>query len=451
MNSQSRLCKISIIIIFVMIIAGFTQPAFSQRWYDLEIIVGDSIACQGQTNIEIPIYLKNYADTVAGFSLWLHLDRPDIMKFQTILDIIEYEVFYIYTEWDTGDPPIPTDSVVASPYWVCTDGDFPLCIDSALLLGFYQCNEYSGSDCIDSVFIEWQEGIDPVYTELKEAMVGAVDTVGTLVQGWEMVTARSLTGTGQDILITAIADQHGPPPDIVTPGIGYPQYSGTPLIKILGNAFPLDDTVTNRTVTIHVEQNIPDYFGFTNESGASLCVNTEQVEQYTYFMCEQWLVPDEICFYWNRVMESECPPEGCDSIQVDTLIHGFLDVDKCCDPTGENCLTEIEEWQCSSQFGGTGVWHAGCIRIVDGSITTQEDPESIMCGDINNSGDVNILDLVYLIKHLYKDGPPPPFICVDPFIILDVNGDGRVNILDIICHISHFYKHIDCCIDPNWP
>ena len=135
------------------------------------------------------------------------------MEFQTSLDIIEYDVYYIYTAWD-GDPPVPTDSVVASPYWVCTAWDGETCTDSISDLGYYHCNQedYPGH-CIDSTFVPWVDGVDPVYTELAQAYVGNVDTSGTLTSGWESITTRSLTENGQDMLITAFADQSAPPPD----------------------------------------------------------------------------------------------------------------------------------------------------------------------------------------------------------------------------------------------
>ena len=422
---------ISITFLLIICSAGTLYGDDMSRSYDLEIFVGDTTGSSGEQNSEISIYLKNYTDTVAGFNLWIQLSRPDIMEFQTSMDIIEYLEHYIYTSWE-GEPPVPNDSVVASPYWVCTNWDGPDCIDSISMLGYYQCTDYSGDDCIDSTFIEWIEGVDPVYTTLKEAFVGNIDTVGTMVQGWEMITTCSLTETGQDMLITAFADQAGPPPDTRTSGIGYPQYGAQPLIKILGDIFPMDDTVTNRVVAVKIEANIIDYFGFSDESGGSVGIISEDVEHYSYFMCETWLIPDVQCMYWNRVMESECPePEGCDSIHVDTILHGFLDVDECCDPTGENCIKKIEEWECPSQFDGTGVWHDGNIRIVYGSITVLRGT----CGEIDGLDGINILDIVHLINFKYKDGPPP-----EDMDMADCDGIEGINILDIVHLINYKYK-----------
>nr|MBN2278466.1 thrombospondin type 3 repeat-containing protein [candidate division Zixibacteria bacterium] len=58
-----------------------------------------------------------------------------------------------------------------------------------------------------------------------------------------------------------------------------------------------------------------------------------------------------------------------------------------------------------------------------------------ICGDVNHSGGVNILDVTYLINYLYKSGPPP-----DPEISGDANGSGSINILDATYLINYLYK-----------
>jgi len=58
-----------------------------------------------------------------------------------------------------------------------------------------------------------------------------------------------------------------------------------------------------------------------------------------------------------------------------------------------------------------------------------------ICGDLNDDEAVNLLDIVYLINHKYKDGPAP-----DPVDSGDVNSDGVVNILDIVYMINFKYK-----------
>jgi hypothetical protein len=69
--------------------------------------------------------------------------------------------------------------------------------------------------------------------------------------------------------------------------------------------------------------------------------------------------------------------------------------------------------------------------------------EPRFCGDANNDGNVDILDIAYLITYLYGGGPAP-----DPLEIADVNNDGSVNILDISYLIAFLYQSGP---EPNCP
>jgi len=60
---------------------------------------------------------------------------------------------------------------------------------------------------------------------------------------------------------------------------------------------------------------------------------------------------------------------------------------------------------------------------------------SFLCGDVDNSGKINVLDLVYFINYRYKDGPEPDYI-----ESAEVNGDGDINILDLVYLINFKYK-----------
>jgi hypothetical protein len=46
----------------------------------------DTVAESGEENVSVPIYVSNYLDTVAGFSLLLELDRPDLLSFDLNVD-----------------------------------------------------------------------------------------------------------------------------------------------------------------------------------------------------------------------------------------------------------------------------------------------------------------------------------------------------------------------------
>jgi len=61
--------------------------------------------------------------------------------------------------------------------------------------------------------------------------------------------------------------------------------------------------------------------------------------------------------------------------------------------------------------------------------------QSGTCGDINSDGNIDILDIVFLINFKYKGGPAP-----DPLNNANVDGIDPINILDIVYLINNLYK-----------
>ncbi len=61
--------------------------------------------------------------------------------------------------------------------------------------------------------------------------------------------------------------------------------------------------------------------------------------------------------------------------------------------------------------------------------------ETFVCGDVNNDGVVNILDMIYYIDWKFKGGAAPSILNS-----ADVNSDGAYNILDIIYLIDYKFK-----------
>lgn len=86
-----------------------------------------------------------------------------------------------------------------------------------------------------------------------------------------------------------------------------------------------------------------------------------------------------------------------------------------------------------------------CMENYDECDITFYARSSVLCGDPNSDTDVNILDVVYLINGLYKNGPGP-----GPIEISDVNGDRAVNILDVVYVINYKYKGGSALNCPAW-
>jgi uncharacterized protein (TIGR02145 family) len=62
------------------------------------------------------------------------------------------------------------------------------------------------------------------------------------------------------------------------------------------------------------------------------------------------------------------------------------------------------------------------------------------CADVNNSGNLNLLDVAYIINHLYRGGPEFNCGASSTGICGDVNGTGTINLLDVAYLINFLYR-----------
>jgi glucose/arabinose dehydrogenase len=93
-----------------------------------------------------------------------------------------------------------------------------------------------------------------------------------------------------------------------------------------------------------------------------------------------------------------------------------------------------------SSFGADARSEIYIVDYLDGEIyrIVAEDGSTAcpaVCGDVNGSGGLNLLDATYLINYLYKGGPAP-----EPAGSGDVNASGSINLLDATYLINHLYK-----------
>lgn len=88
----------------------------------------------------------------------------------------------------------------------------------------------------------------------------------------------------------------------------------------------------------------------------------------------------------------------------------------------------------------TGTWELG-IRIQDSSIPFRESSSSVILkirqthGDVDSRLGLNFSDLLYLVRLLYLDGPPP----ANPDFA-DANCDGNVDIIDLVTVLNFLYQ-----------
>lgn len=59
----------------------------------------------------------------------------------------------------------------------------------------------------------------------------------------------------------------------------------------------------------------------------------------------------------------------------------------------------------------------------------------IACADINWDGSITILDVIIMIRHIYKDEPFPT-----PYANGDVDNSGKLDILDAVYLLNYLYK-----------
>lgn len=61
-----------------------------------------------------------------------------------------------------------------------------------------------------------------------------------------------------------------------------------------------------------------------------------------------------------------------------------------------------------------------------------------VCGDVDNTTTVNLLDILYMIDYKFKEGPAP--LCDPITACADSDGNGKINLLDILHLIDYKFK-----------
>jgi len=217
-----------------------------------------------------------------------------------------------------------------------------------------------------------------------------IDTSGTLISGWRLVSVTSPGGTGHDLKVVALSNM---PPNPIIPAIA-PQSGNIPLIKLKADVYNVPDTASDRLAQLQIVEENFSNFQFSDEDGQMIGLIQDTIYDTAWFQCTAWADPpnNTICINWIRV-----PSPPADSFYVDTTLTPVLDTAK--------------------------------VIVFDGLFVIHQ------CGDANGNGTINILDGTYLINYLYRQGPPPPALLAG-----DANGNGALNILDVTFLIEYLYK-----------
>jgi hypothetical protein len=223
----------------------------------------------------------------------------------------------------------------------------------------------------------------------------SLDTVGSLVSGWELVATEYL-GDGDDTLrIIGIANQIYPIQ--IIPGIGYPQLEPTPLVRLLVDVAEVEDTLEPQSVNIRLLTEDPLGLIFSDEEGYAIGILTDTIIDTTWFVCVNWADPEhQDCLQWEI---TDGPP--ADSFVIDSTRIGWLDTSK--------------------------------VFVYDGTLRINPG----VCGDVSrDDGKVTLSDIAFLIGFVYLGGPEPPSLWA-----ANVNGsfDGMITLSDIARMIDHVY------------
>lgn len=100
-----------------------------------------------------------------------------------------------------------------------------------------------------------------------------------------------------------------------------------------------------------------------------------------------------------------------------SCVQGF---EFCIGPAGSApscCISELDPNSCS----------------IDATFEQLDFYECFMCGDVNNSGSLNVSDVIYMINYIFAGGPPPPY-CVG-----NANGDCVLSISDAVFIINYIF------------
>ena len=373
--SQSRTLMQVIIAGLLAAVIAAPAGAESNNLPVLTLRVSDTVVNVGDTNAWISVFLTNFSDTVAGFSMMLLLDRQDLIEFRTDVEDTLIDTTWQYCKtWVQG-----------------------------------QCTQWKDTMIIDTVIT-----------------TGAIDTTGTAMAGWELVSARSMSGSGYECKITALADKLGPP---VRQGLP-PSSQERALFRLKTRVYRDILDSNNPTVGIAIIDNL-NQTSFSNPSGNLIGVTTgSSICDTLYLRCMERHPVTDSCLEWLSTTY-----DLSDTTVVDTFYRFW----KCTNWVGGSCT----HWADTTRLLADSIWiqprpwterNRLTTFYADGSLQIMFPPPCV-CGDANGDKAVNVGDAVFVINYIFKSGPVPPNRdCADP------NNDGFVNVGDAVFTINYIFK-----------
>ena len=428
MVMQSRQFRSSLFAPIVSLLVVALCGPLQAQLPEISVTVDDVAAAPGEQQVEIPVYLSSYTDTIFAFEIWFQLDRPDICVFD-----------------------VDSTAITDTSYWQCTNGTPPT--------------------CTDSIQVTWMDPWDMMHIDTLSSMSGGVSLVGSMIDDWEIVISRSLAGTGFDLKVIAIANTPNPQPgsDGILPG-----ESGL-LFSLVVNCLNPPSFVTDRTARIMIS-NWPGHTGFSDPQGSTIGIVCDSVEDSTCYRCDQWV--GDACLSWTQVAS---PPY--DSCAIDTVLQCYLDTTRVmldngsitlCGPivagdVDDNGIYDISDLTLMSEYALYGTpnlpnptngdvngdccinWEDINLLLVGGPYTDCGCIDPVWCccmglrGNIDydvtgGDDDIDIADVTFMVGYMFKQGAVP--LCIEE---ANVDGDPAksIDIADLTRLVNFMFKNGD--------
>jgi len=380
-KSQSHFIIVGALIVgFLTTIAAVPAGAEEASLPKITLRVSDTTVQSADTNAWISVFMRNFSDTLAGFSIMLLLDRQNLIEFRTDVEDTLIDTTWQYCGgWNHG---------------VCT-----LWVDTMI--------------------------VDSIITS------GAIDTTGGAIAGWELVTAKSVSGSPYTCKITGLADRIGPPVHYGLP----PSSQERRLFSLKMRVYQtLPESLANYITNVAIVDNLNET-SFSDPHGVLIGTTTR------YSICDTLYLdcafpenyPAVPCTSW--INTTAINPVDADTAVVDTFYHFW----KCTEWLGDSCLN----WADTTRPLADSIWiesRPWTVRDTtvtfysDGSLELLFGPDCL-CGDANDDGKINVGDAVFIISYIFRGGATPPHPeCADP------NDDGKINVGDGVFLIAYIFR-----------
>ncbi len=231
----------------------------------------------------------------------------------------------------------------------------------------------------------------PDIVRFSTQSVPNVDTVGTLVGGFEYIQVIDSSSVGTQYWFRCIANVFG------VDGInerGFPPQQGGIALRVPVIVEPLPD-LTNGNVADLI---ISKPFDFSDPNANSIGVHTDTLYDTVFYQCTAWA--GSSCLNWSELPNGD---NGYDSLYAYSYLSGYLDTTIVVPVHGS---VTIVENMCDNDLNGTvDVADLSCLVSYLWSSGGQNCP-SVYC-NTNETPYPDVGDLSFLVNYLFKGGPKP--------------------------------------------